>query len=52
MHLKDDTLAHKLDPGVTVKNGFDVKAGSYLVRLVVRDAQGLLSAESAAIEIP
>jgi|SRR5579862_8956033 len=51
MHLKGDTLAHKLDPGVTVKSGFDVKAGSYLVRLVLRDAQGLLSGESAAVEI-
>jgi VWFA-related protein len=52
MHWKDDTLEHKLDRGVTLKTSFDVKPGSYLVRLVVRDKQGLVSAENGAIEIP
>jgi len=52
MHLKDDTLERKLQSGVTLKTSFDVKPGSYLVRLVVRDAEGQLSAESGAIEIP
>jgi VWFA-related protein len=52
MHLKDDTLANKLGSGITVKSSFDVKPGSYLVRLVVRDAQGQLSAANGAIEIP
>jgi len=52
MHLKDDTLANKLGSGITVKSSFDVKPGSYLVRLVVRDAEGQLSAANGAIEIP
>jgi VWFA-related protein len=52
MHLKDDTLASKLNSGITVKSSFDVKPGSYLVRLVVRDAEGDLSAANGAIEIP
>ena len=52
MHLKDETLERKLESGVTLKTSFDVKPGSYLVRLVVRDTEGLLSAENGAIEIP
>jgi len=52
MHLRDETLERKLESGVTLKTSFDVKPGSYLVRLVVRDPEGLLSAENGAIEIP
>jgi len=52
MHWKDDTLEHKLDRGVTLKSSFDVKPGSYLVRLVVRDSEGLIAAENGPIEIP
>jgi len=53
MRLKDDTLEHKLDSGLTLKTSFDVKPGSYLVRLVVRDGEGqLMSAENGAVEIP
>lgn len=52
MRLKDETLERKLDRGITLKTSFDVKPGSYIVRLVVRDAEGLLSAESGVIEIP
>ncbi len=52
MRLKDETLEHRVDSGVTVKSSFDVKPGSYLVRLVVRDAEGQLSAENGAVEIP
>jgi hypothetical protein len=37
---------------VTLKTSFDVKPGSYLVRLVVRDTEGLISAENGAVEIP
>ena len=52
MHLKDETLEHKLDSGRTLKTSFDVKPGSYLVRLVVRDAEGqLMSAENGTVEI-
>ena len=52
MKLKDQTLESKLDRGVTLKTSFDVKPGSYLVRLVVRDTEGQLAAENGAIEIP
>jgi VWFA-related protein len=52
LHLKDDTLAYRMSSGLTVKNNFDVKPGSYLVRLVVRDAQGQIAAENGAVEIP
>jgi VWFA-related protein len=52
MHWKDETLAHKLDSGITLKTSFDVKPGSYLVRLVVRDAEGQsMSAENGTVEI-
>jgi VWFA-related protein len=52
MHWKDETLQHKLDSGLTLKTSFDVKPGSYLVRLVVRDEEGkLMSAENGAVEI-
>jgi hypothetical protein len=53
MRWKDETLESKLGPGITLKTSFDVKPGSYLVRLVVRDKEGqLMSAENGAIEIP
>jgi VWFA-related protein len=53
MRLKDETLQGKLGSGITLRTSFDVKPGSYLVRLVVRDAEGrLMSAENGAVEIP
>jgi hypothetical protein len=52
MHLKDETLEHKLGSGITLKTSFDVKPGSYMVRLVVRDAEAqLMSAENGTVEI-
>ena len=52
MHLKDATLERKKDSGITLKTSFDVKPGSYLVRLVVRDAEGqMMSAENGTVEI-
>jgi len=52
MDLKDETLEHKLASGITLKTSFDVKPGSYLVRLVVRDAEAKsMSAENGALEI-
>jgi VWFA-related protein len=53
MRLKDATLQDRLGSGITLKTSFDVKPGSYLVRLVVRDKEGrLMSAENGAVEIP
>ena len=52
MHLKDDTLEHKLALGITLRTSFDVKPGNYLVRLVVRDSEGqMMSAENGTVEI-
>ncbi len=52
MHWKDDTLEHKLGSGITLKTSFDVKPGSYLVRLVVRDSEAqMMSAENGTVEI-
>ena len=50
--LKDDTLASKLNSGITMKTSFDTKPGTYLVRVVIRDADGQMSAENGAVEIP
>jgi len=53
MRLLDATLEKRVSSGITVRTSFDVKPGSYLVRLVVRDAEGqLMSAENGAVEIP
>jgi VWFA-related protein len=52
LHLKDETLERKLTSGLTLKTSFDVKPGSYLVRLVVRDAEGQsMTAENGTVEI-
>ena len=52
MHLKDETLARNMGSGITLKTSFDVKPGSYLVRLVVRDTENqLMSAENGTVEI-
>ncbi len=51
LRLKDETL-ERLGQGVTVRTSFDVKPGTYLIRLVVRDAEGQkLSATNGAVEI-
>jgi VWFA-related protein len=52
MRLRDETLQSQLGSGITLKSNFDVKPGSYLVRLVVRDAEGQISAENGAVQIP
>jgi hypothetical protein len=53
MRLKDETLEHKLQSGITLRTSFEVKPGSYLVRLVVRDAEGqVMSTSNGAVEIP
>ncbi len=52
LRLKDETLASHLNNGITMKTSFDAKPGNYLVRVVVRDATGEMSAENGAVEIP
>ncbi len=53
LRLKDETVARLAGPGISIKTNFDVKAGTYAIRLVVRDAEGqLMSAQNGAVEIP
>jgi VWFA-related protein len=52
LRLKDETLAHMLNSGITMKTNFDVKPGNYMVRVVLRDEEGQLSAKNGAVEIP
>jgi VWFA-related protein len=53
MKLLDSTLERLDRSGLTVKSSFDVKPGTYLVRLVVRDKEGeLMAARNGAVVIP
>jgi hypothetical protein len=53
MKLRDSTLDRLDRSGITVKSSFDVKPGSYLVRLVVRDKEGeMMAARNGAVVIP
>jgi VWFA-related protein len=53
LRLKDTTLQRLTETGMTVKIGFDVKPGGYIVRLVMRDSKAAnLSARNGVIEIP
>ena len=53
MKLLDATLDRLDRSGITVKSSFDVKPGTYLVRLVVRDKEGeLMAARNGAVVIP
>ena len=53
LKLKDETLANRLGQGITIRTTFDVAPGTYVIRLVVRDAEGqLMSATNGAVEIP
>jgi hypothetical protein len=53
LRLRDETLETLARSGVGTRIGFDVKPGTYLVRVVVRDSESAqLSALSRAVEIP
>jgi len=53
MKLLDTTLDRLNRSGLTVKSSFDVKPGTYMVRLVVRDAEGAeMAARNGAVSIP
>jgi VWFA-related protein len=53
MNLLDATYSRLSHSGFTVKTSFDVKPGTYLVRLVVRDAVGAqMAARNGAVVIP
>jgi VWFA-related protein len=51
--VRDQTMDQLLRSGVTVKTNFDIKAGTYLVRQVVRDTEGgQLAGLNRTVEIP
>ena len=53
LNLKDETLAGRLNSGVSVRSSFNVAPGPYQARVVVRDSEGqLMAAHNASITIP
>ena len=54
LRLRDETVAGlEQKPPIVINTDFDVKPGGYLVRLVVRDAEGQqITAENAAVQVP
>jgi hypothetical protein len=51
LRLLDQTMAH-MDSGVTVPFEFDIRPGAYVLRLVVREAEGgAISTRSVAVKI-
>ncbi len=53
MRLKDETLTTKLNGGMSIRSDFKLAPGTYVIRLVVRDAEGQqMAARNGAIEIP
>jgi VWFA-related protein len=53
MQLLDPTLARLDRSGLTVRSSFDIKPGTYLVRMVVRDGEGeQMAAKNGAVTIP
>ena len=53
MKLLDPTLTRLDKTGLTVKSSFDIKPGTYLVRMVVRDGEGAqMAAKNGAVTIP
>lgn len=53
MRLRDNTLSRLSPSGITMKTSFDVKPGTYMVRQVVRDAEGAqISGISRSVQIP
>src|SRR5205085_5520486 len=53
MKLRDTTYERLTRSGLIVKSSFDVKPGTYMVRLVVRDAEGAqMAARNGAVVIP
>jgi VWFA-related protein len=53
MRLTDATLERLNRSGLSVKLNFDIKPGSYLIRLVLRDSEGAqMAARNGSVEIP
>jgi VWFA-related protein len=53
LHLRDQTLAALQSSGISLQERFSVAPGRYVIRLVVRDAEGqTMAARTAGVEIP
>jgi VWFA-related protein len=53
MRLSEATLAANRETGLTLRSDFIVKPGPYLVRMVVRDAEGQqITAQNSSIDAP
>jgi len=53
LHLRDQTLQGFERSGMTIKEVFNVAPGRYVVRMVVRDAEGkTMAARNKGVEIP
>ncbi len=53
LHLRDQSLASLESSGILVKEVFDAAPGRYVVRVVVRDAEGqTMAARNGGVEIP
>ncbi len=51
--MRDERLQLQMRKGITVKSNFSVDPGDYMVRVVVRDAEGeMMSAKNDTVNIP
>lgn len=51
MHIKDETLANGLESGISLRSNFELPAGSYVVRVIARDADGKMTAQSSGVQV-
>ena len=52
-HMRDEVLQLQMRKGIAVKSSFAVDPGDYMVRVVVRDAEGeMLSSKNDTVNIP
>jgi VWFA-related protein len=53
LRLKDENVERRRSLGLTMNSDFDVKRGAYMIRVVVRDAEGRqMAAANDTVEIP
>ena len=53
LRLKDETFDKWMSSGILVRSNLEVKPGTYLVRVVVRDSEGqLMAARNGSVDIP
>jgi VWFA-related protein len=53
LHLRDATFNHAVHGGIFLKADLDAKVGTYLMRVVVRDAEsGRIATTNSTVEIP